>query len=153
VNIKDKLTDDLKTAMRSNDGIAKETIRSLKTAIKNKEIDVGHPLTEPESVAVLQKAAKQRRDAIEQYRDANRDDLVAQETAELAIIEAYLPKQLSDTELQDIIAATIKEVGATDMSHMGKLMGALMPKVKGQADGKKVNQLVRELLSGTSENA
>ncbi len=147
MDIKTKLTNDLKDAMKSGDVTRKETIRLLRGAIKNAEIDGGHPLDDAETLAILSKQAKQRRDSIEQYTQAGRLDLVEQEQAELEIIETYLPKQLSDEEITARAKAVIAELGVTDMKGMGQVMKQLSAELKGVADGKRISQIVRGLLS------
>lgn len=147
MDIRTKLNDDLKTAMKSGESVRKETIRWLRGAVKNKEIDSGKPLTEVEILDVIAKQAKQRRDSIEQYLQANRTDLAETEKAELEIIEAYLPRQLSDEEIAERARATIAELGVTDMKGMGKVMGRLSQELKGVADGKRISQIVRGLLA------
>lgn len=147
MGLNDTLTQDLKTAMKTGDTTRRETIRALRGAIKNEEIDKGQPLSEEEVLAVLIKQAKQRRDSIEQFTAAQRLDLVAGEAAELEIIEAYLPRQLSDEEITLRAQALIEQLGATDMKSMGAVMGRLTQELKGVADGKRISAIVRQLLS------
>ncbi len=146
MDIKTQLTNDLKEAMKSGDAVRKETVRLLRGAIKNAEIDAGHPFSDEEALAVIAKQAKQRRDSIEQYKQANRADLVAEEEAELAVIESYLPAQLSDEEITARAQAVIAELGVTDMKGMGQVMKRLSAELKGVADGKRISQIVRGLL-------
>jgi len=146
MDIRKKLNEDLKAAMKSGDTVRRETVRLLRGAVRNKEIDAGKPLTDAEILDVIAKQAKQRRDSIEQYRAANRDDLVAEEQAELEIIEAYLPRQLSDAEITERATAVIAELGVSDMKGMGKVMQRLSQDLKGVADGKRISKIVRELL-------
>jgi len=148
MSLKAKLTNDLKEAMKSGDQVKKDTVRTLRGAIRNAEIDSGHDLADEEILAIIDKQAKQRRDSIEQYQKANRSDLVEQEQQELAVIETYLPQQLSDEEIRARVEATIAELGVTDMKGMGLLMKRLTDELKGRADGKRISQIVRELLSG-----
>ncbi len=147
MDIKTQLTNDLKAAMKSGDTTRKETVRLLRGAIKNAEINAGHPLSDDEALAVIAKQAKQRRDSIEQYKQANRQDLVAAEQAELEIIEAYLPAQLSDEEITARARAVIAELGVSDMKGMGQVMKQLSQELKGVADGKRISQIVRGLLN------
>ncbi len=147
MDIKTQLTNDLKEAMKSGDTTRKETVRLLRGAIKNAEINAGHPLSDEEALAVIAKQAKQRRDSIEQYKQANRQDLVAEEQAELAIIESYLPAQLSDEEITARAQAVIAELGVSDMKGMGQVMKRLSQELRGVADGKRISQIVRGLLS------
>lgn len=147
MDIKTQLTADLKEAMKSGDTVRKETVRWLRGAIKNAEIDAGHPLDDAAVLAVIAKQAKQRRDSIRQYKDAGRDDLVAQEQAELNIIEGYLPRQLSDEEITERAKAAIAALGVSDMKGMGQVMKQLSAELQGVADGKRISQIVRQLLS------
>lgn len=130
-----------------------ETVRSIKKSILEKEVSVRpsgqESLTEEQEMEVLVQLAKQRRDSIAQYRQAGRADLVEQETQELAILEEYLPKQLSDTEIGQIIDDLIRQVGATSARDLGKVMGPAMQQLKGKADGKKVQDMVKAKLSGS----
>ncbi len=149
--ISQRLVEDMKTAMRAKDRVRLRTIRSLRAAITQKEISERHggeaTLSETDVMAVLQKQAKQRRDAIEQFRQANRDDLVQQEQEELDIINEYLPQPFTEAELEDIVSGVITETGASSMKDMGQVMGRIMPQVKGRADGRQVQQMVRSLLN------
>ena len=142
-----KLSDDLKKAMLSGDQLAKDTIRSIKGAIKYAEIEKGEVLQDEEVSQIVQKAAKQRKESITQYEEAGRDDLALKEKNELAIIEQYLPDQLSDEELEKIISDAINESSASSMADIGKVMSRIMPLVKGRADGGFINQKVKLLLS------
>ncbi len=147
MTIKEKLQHDLKESLKKKDTIRLNTVRSIINAIKNKEIDLRKELTEDEIYGILNTLAKQRRESIEQYEKGGRQDLVDQEKRELEIILEYLPEQLSDEEIEKIVKDTIEEVGASSMKDMGKVMKAVMPKVKGRADGKKVNEMVKKFLS------
>ncbi len=147
MSLKDQLTNDLKEAMKSGEQVKKETVRALRGAIRNVEIDSRRDLTDEEILAIIAKQAKQRRDSIEQYQKANRSDLVEQEQQELAIIEAYLPQQLTDAEIKTRVETAIAELGVSDMKGMGPVMKRLTAELKGRADGKRISQLVRELLS------
>ena len=152
--LKEKLQSDLKDAMRAKDAVRLRTIRSLRAALMEREIELRQggvgELTDDQAMAVLQKAAKQRRDAHAQYVEAGREDLAATEAEELAVLEDYLPKQLGDDELLAAVQAVISKTGATSMKDMGRVMGAAMGAVAGQADGKRVQAVVRQLLaSGT----
>ena len=147
MRLKDQLTNDLKEAMKSGDRVKKETVRALRGAIRNVEIDSRRDLTDEEILDIINKQAKQRRDSIEQYQKANRSDLVEQEQQELAIIEAYLPQQLTDAEIKTRVETAIAELGVSDMKGMGPVMKRLTVELKGRADGKRISQLVRELLS------
>jgi uncharacterized protein YqeY len=144
----DRINADLKTAMKSGDDAAKRALRGVKAAITRAEKDKGNqPLTDEEVILVLRKQAKQRQDSIEAYRKAGREDLVREEEEELAVIERYLPQLMSEEAIREVAAQVIEEVGAAGPRDMGKVMGRLMPQLKGKADGRLVNQVVRELLA------
>lgn len=148
MSLLDTLNNDLKEAMRAGDKIRLEVVRGLKSDIKYKEIELKHPLTEEDVVAVLSSAAKKRRDSIEQFRAGGREDLASKETAELEIISHYLPQQLSDDELATFVAAAIQASGATSPSDLGKVMKEVMPKVKGRADGNRLREMIAAKLAG-----
>ncbi len=148
MGLKEKIMADMKEAMKAKDAAKVSTLRLLLSEIKNREIDKRGELTDDEVIAVIQKAVKQRKESIEQYEKAGRSELVEKEKKELEILEAYLPQPLTEEELDALIDETIKEVGATSIKDMGKVMKAIMPKVRGRADGKLVNQKVREKLGG-----
>ncbi len=148
MGVKEKIVADMKEAMKAKDMTKVSTLRLLLSEIKNKEIDKKGELTDEEIYALIQKAVKQRKESIEQYRSGGRNDLVQKEEAELKILESYLPEQLSKDELERIIEEAIKETGATTMKDMGKVMKIVMPKVKGRADGKIVNEMVKKKLGG-----
>lgn len=149
--LKDRLAEDLKDAMRAKDEVRLRTIRSLRAALMDKEIGLRKggegSLTDEQETAVLQKQAKQRRDAIEQYDDAGREDLSRKEQEELEVIEEYLPRQLSDDEVRSIVQGVIEATGAQSRADMGQVMGASMQKLRGRAEGRKVQQIAQELLS------
>jgi len=147
MNTKEKLTQSLRDAMRAKDDVKKRTIRMALAAVKNAEIDQQTELDEPAILAILQKEVKMRRETIEGAEQAGRDDLIAEAEAEIVVLDAFLPKGFSPEELEAIVADTIAEIGATSMREMGQVMQAVMPKVRGRADGKDVNQIVRKLLS------
>lgn len=147
----EKLQQDLKDAMRSKDAVRLRTIRSLRAAILQKEIDLrtdgAGSIPHEDALAVIQKQAKQRRDAILQYEAAAREDLKQIEVDELAVIESYLPKQLSAQEIRSAVDTIIQETAAEGMKDMGRVMGAAMQALKGQADGKVVQEVVRAALT------
>lgn len=147
MSINDELNESLKEAMRQRDTARRDTIRLLITTLKNAEIDKGDALTEQEWMVQLQKQAKQRRDSIAAYEEAGRSDLVEGEQAELVIIESYLPAMMSDEEIAAAVEAQIAAVGATGPSDIGRVMGPLMGKLRGKADGSTVQRIVRERLS------
>ena len=143
-----QLDEDLKAAMRSGDTLKRDTVRLLRGALKNAEIENREPLNDEAAVRVLAKEAKQRRDSIEEYKKGNRQDLVDREQAELDIIASYLPEAMSAEDLQQIVRESITAVGAQGPSDMGKVMKEALGRVKGRADGSVVNAVVREMLSG-----
>lgn len=144
--LKQRITDDVKQAMRAKDKERLGTLRLITAAIKQKEVDERIELDDNAVLAVLDKMAKQYRDSIQQYRDAGRDDLVEKESRELNIVTEYLPEQLNDTDLEALIKSAIEETGATGMADMGKIMGVLKPKVQGRADMGAVSAKVKALL-------
>ena len=145
--MKDKLKQDLKEAMRSRNKIKRDTIRLLMAAIKKEEIAQQGSLSDADINRLLQKQAKQRRDSIKAFEEAGRGELAEGERAELAIIETYLPRQMSEDEIRAIVMNEIERQGASSMRDMGKVMGPLMRKLRGKADGSVVQRLVREQLS------
>ncbi|HEY9670358.1 MAG TPA: GatB/YqeY domain-containing protein [Waterburya sp.] len=150
MSLKDRVSEEIKTAMKAKDKVRLETVRSIKKVILEKESSLRaqgqETLTETQEIEVLSQLAKQRRDSIEQYRKAGRDDLAEQESQELAIIEEYLPKQLSDEEVAAVVDEIIASVGATSAKDMGKVMGPVMQKLKGRADGQKIQAMVKAKL-------
>lgn len=142
-----ELNEQLKTAMKARDERTLKTVRDLKSRIKTKEIDKGEALTEAEFVKVVQTAAKQRKEAIELYKQGNRPELVAVEAAELEILKAYLPQMMSEEEMQNLVKQVVGATGATGMADMGKVMGPLMKEAAGRADGKRLQEIVRGVLS------
>ncbi|MBD1938204.1 GatB/YqeY domain-containing protein [Microcoleus sp. FACHB-68] len=151
MSLKDQIGEDIKAAMKSKDKIRLETVRSIKKLLLEKEVSVRpagqEALTEEQEMEVLVQLAKQRRDSIEQYRQAKREDLASQEAQELAIIEEYLPQQMSDEEVSAIIDQIIAQAGATTAKDMGKVMGPAMQQLKGKTDGKKVQEMVKAKLN------
>ena len=144
--ITQRINEDVKAAMRSKDKERLLTLRMILAAIKQKEVDERIVLDDTQVLAVLDKMAKQHHDSIDQFKQAGRDDLVEKETAELAIIQAYLPAQLSGEEIQQLIQQAIQETGASTMQDMGKVMGILKPKLQGRADMGKISGLVKSQL-------
>lgn len=147
----DRLNEDLKQAMRDQDTVRRRTLRSLRAALKNKEIDQREggeeaTLGEQEQLAVLRKQISQREDSIEQYEEAGRDDLVQKEQDELDVLEEYMPDPVSEKELKRILQEIIDEVGAESMADMGPVMGRAMDKLRGRVDGNRVRENVQELL-------
>lgn len=144
--IKTKLEDDLKSAMRERDVLRRDVIRYIRSEIRNQEIRLQRDLEDADAIQVLSRQAQQRRDSIEAFQKANRQDLVDKERAELDIIAEYLPRQMSEAELDELASATIAQVGASGPRDMGKVMSAIMPQVRGRAEGKAVSALVSEKL-------
>ena len=139
---------DLKTAMKDKDEARLGTIRMLKAAIKNKEIEKKvKSLPESDLLEVIQKQVKQRRDSIADFEKANRQDLVKKEASEIKVLEQYLPKPLTEAELKAVIQKAVQAVGAKTKADMGKVMKEVMPQVTGKADGKQVNQILSTLLN------
>src|SRR3989344_2636394 len=136
MSLKEKIENDLKEAMKAKESLKVSCLRLIKAAVKNKEIDVRGALDDAQITSIWSTLAKQRKESIEQFKKGGRDDLVKQEEAELAILNSYLPKQMSEKEIEEIIVKTIAEVGAKDIKEAGKVMKAVMPKVAGKADGK-----------------
>ena len=147
MSLEERLLDDMKLAMKAGDRIKLSTIRMLRSQTKDAKINKKSDLDENEVEQILVKAAKARNEAIEMYSKGNREDLVLKEKQELEIISAYLPEQLSNDEIVKIIHETITDLNVQDEKDMGRVMGSVMPKVKGKADGKLVQQKVREILS------
>ena len=154
MTLKDRIVADLTAAMKAKDADRLAVLRMLKAKMMEAEVaqrqtkGLGYVLDDPEAAAVIAAYAKQRRDSIEAYRQGGREDLAAKEEAELAVIQQYLPKQLTTDELRAIVGAAIKESGAASARDMGSVMKIVMPKVKGVSDGKVVNQIVKEMLGG-----
>ena len=136
----------MKTSMKAGDSERTGVLRLLRGALKNEEINLGHELSEDEAMKVMVREAKQRRDSIDAYMQAGRDDLIAQEELELAVISGYLPKALTEDELMKIVDEVVAETGATDMRQMGQVIGAVMARVGASADGGNVSRLVKARL-------
>ena len=149
MSIKAQLTSDLKDAMRQRDDRRRDVLRFTLAALQNAEIAAREGLDEPAAMAVLAKEAKQRRDSIEEFRKADRQDLVTKEEAELAVLKPYLPEQLSREEIAQAAREAIQEAGASGPQEMGKVMAVLMPRLRGRADGRQVSEVVQELLAGS----
>lgn len=143
----EQIDTDLKEALRAGQKERLTVLRGLKSDIKYKQIELGHPPTDSDVVGVLTTSAKRRRESIDQFRAGGREDLATKEESELAILTTYLPEQMSEDKVRQIIAETIQETGADSPQKMGLVMKALMPKIKGQADGKLVSRLVTEMLA------
>ena len=146
MSLQDRLTQDLRDAMRSGDALRRDVVRMARNAIAYAEKAKGGPLDDAETLAALQQQARQRRDSIEAYRAAGREDREAQESAELAVLEQYLPQLMGRDEVEAAARAVIEQLGASGPGDKGKVMGRLMADLKGKADGGLVNATVTELL-------
>ncbi|MGN7357778.1 GatB/YqeY domain-containing protein [Paenibacillus sp. SAF-054] len=146
MNLSERLNEDMIQAMKSKEKFKLSTIRMVRSTIKNLEIDLKRTLDDNEVLDILSREIKQRKDALQEFKKAGRDDLAANVEAEIEIIGQYLPEQLSEEEIKVIVQQTIQETGASSKADMGKVMSALMPKVKGRSDGKLVNQVVQQFL-------
>ncbi len=144
--LKDRIQEDMKAAMRARDSQRLGTIRLLMAAIKQKEIDERVTLNDSEILAVIDKMVRQRRDSIEQFTKANRNDLVDIESFEIKVLQEYLPEPLSDEEVEIIITEAIKETGATSIKDMGKVMALVKPKIQGRADMSQISAKIKTLL-------
>ncbi|WP_000054563.1 GatB/YqeY domain-containing protein, partial [Bacillus cereus] len=142
-----RLNDDMKQAMKNKQKEKLTVIRMVKAALQNEGIKLQHTLTEEEEITVLAREVKQYKDSLLEFKKAGREDLVNKLQSEIQILSAYLPEQLTEEELVDVIKQVISEVGATSKADMGKVMTAVMPKVKGKTDGSLVNKLVIQLLA------
>lgn len=146
MDLKTKLTDSMKDAMKTGDVVRKNTVRMALAAIKQIEVDKRTSLNDAAIMSLLQKEIKNRREALEEAKKAERPDLVSANEAEIAVLEAFLPKAMSADELRELVKAAIAETGATTAGEMGKVMKAVMPKTAGRAPGDAVSAIVRELL-------
>lgn len=144
--MKTRLTDDMKQAMRDRDVLRRDVIRYLRSEVRNQEIRDQKELDDAGVIQVLSRQAQQRRDSIEVYRDADRQDLVEKEESELSVILSYLPQQMTSEEITDLVQQVVAEVGASGPADMGKVMGAIMPQMRGKAEGREVNTIVQQTL-------
>ncbi len=149
MSLKEQLLADMKEAMKEREAgkLRLSVIRMVRAAVKNSEINGKKELTEDEVMAVVLKEVKMRQDALAEFTKAGRQDLIDQTKAEVAVLQKYLPEALSDEELRDVAAKVIAQVGAESVKHLGKVMPLVMAQTKGRADGKRVNAVVRELLT------
>jgi len=148
VTLQERISSDLKDAMRAGETLRRDTLRMVLAAMKNRRIDLGHDLTEADELAVVTNSVKTRTDSAEQYAAAGRPELAEKERAEIRVIQAYLPQQLGEAEVRRIVAAKIAELGATGKQDLGKVLKAVMAEHKGAVDGKLVQRLTGELLGG-----
>ncbi len=147
MNLKQQIKSDIKDAMRAKDTAKRDTLRNIQTAIKQIEVDQRKDVTDADVEAILMKYAKQREDAMAQFKKAGRDDLVAKEEAELIIVKSYLPEPMNDEELETTIKEIIDSIGATSMKDMGKIMGKAKEIIGNRADGGRINICVKKILS------
>ena len=150
--LKREIDRDLKEALKKRDSLRLNVLRMLKSDIRYKEIEKRSKLSDDEIISVLSSSIKKRKDSIQQFEKGEREDLASREKAELDVISKYLPQQLTQEELWDIISQAIEEAGAAGPSSLGTVMKAVMPKIKGRADGKKVNQMVSSQLQKMSDS-
>ena len=150
MSLQERLIDDMKAALKAGDALRLSVIRLLRSELRNMEIAKGAPLTDDEIIQGVVREAKRRREAIEQFQKAGRADLVEKETAELKVLSQYLPEQLDEAEIVGIAQEVISELQATSKADKGKVMGTLMQRVRGRADGRLVNQIVDRLLASSS---
>ena len=150
-SLKRRINQDAKEALKSKDTLTLNVLRMLKSEIRYKEIERGSELSDDDVISVLSSAIKKRKDSIQQFEKGGRDDLASKEKEELAVVTKYMPEQVSEEELSQIVSQAISEEGATGPSDLGKVMKLVMPKVRGRADGKKINQMVSSQLQSISE--
>ena len=146
-DLQDRIREDQKAAMKAGDKVRLATLRLIANDLKNRQIEIGRPLEEADFIEVLSRARKQRRESEEQYRSGGRQDLADREAAEAGIIQEYLPKPVDPARLDEMIDAAIADSGAAGPADTGKVMGRLMPQVKGRVDGAELSRKVRERLS------
>lgn len=147
MSLLERLTDDMKQAMKAKDKEKLSVIRMVKASLQNEAIKLGNELSDEEALTVLNRELKQRKDSLLEFENAGRSDLADKLKIEIEILMNYMPEQLSEDELEEIVKQTISETNASSKAEMGKVMGAIMPKVKGKADGSLVNRLVLKYLS------
>jgi len=147
MSLREQINNDIKTAMKAKNNAVRDALRLLSSAMKQIEVDERKELTDEDVIKIIQKQVKQRYDAMTQYKSAGREDLYEQEASEAVIFEAYLPQQLSDEELENALRAIITEVGAASLKEIGKVMGAASKTLGAQADGKRINECAKKLLS------
>ncbi|MGD9969534.1 MAG: GatB/YqeY domain-containing protein [Sulfuricurvum sp.] len=147
MSLKEQINNDIKTAMKEKNNTTRDALRLLSSAFKQVEVDERKELSDDDVIKIIQKQVKQRNEAMSQYKEAGRDDLYEKEAAEAAIFETYLPQQLGDDELEAAIRAIIAETGAASMKEIGKVMGAASKALGAQADGKRINECAKKLLS------
>jgi uncharacterized protein YqeY len=147
MTLKERIKNDIKEAMRAKDTVRRDTLRNLSAAIKQIEVDERRELSDADVEAVLMKYIKQREDAIAQFKEAGRDDLVAKDEAEVTLVRTYLPEPMDDAELEATLREIVAEVGAESMKDMGKVMGKAKSVIGSRADGGRISQMVKKLLA------
>lgn len=147
MSLKEQIKNDIKDAMRAKETVKRDTLRNIQATIKQIEVDERRDVSDGDVEAILMKYAKQREDAMAQFKEAGRDDLVEKEEAELALVKTYLPEPMDDTELESVLKEVIASVGAQSMKDMGKVMGAAKDAIGSRADGGRINVMVKKLLS------
>lgn len=146
MTLKDRLTNDLKESMKNKETVRKSVITLIRADIKQYEVDNRVELDDDKILTLIAKQMKQRKDALEEFKKADRTDLIDQTNEEIEVLSFYLPEQLADDELEEIVKKVVAEVGATSMKDMGAIMGKVMPLVSGRADGKRINAMVKKIL-------
>jgi len=146
-NLRDQVNNDMKAAMKAKETAKRDALRLLLSAFKQVEVDERKELSDEDVSKIIQKQVKQRQDSAAQYKDAGRDDLLEKEESEIAFFMEYMPKQLSDDELASAVKSIVEKVGATSMKDMGKVMGTASKELSGKADGKRINECVKQLLN------
>ena len=147
MSLKSQIKDELITAMKAKDEFQTSILRMLSSAIKNKEIDLGHELSDEEALVVIKTMLKQGKDALVDYQSGGREDLVAKQEKENQFLERFMPEQISDEEIEKLATEVIAETGAASPADMGKVMGTVMKKAGGLADGNRVREIVQKLLA------
>lgn len=147
MSLAETLLEDLKTALKAKDEVGKRTLRMLKSDLGKAEADLGRDLTEEDELKVIASAVKSRKDSVQAYVEAGREDLADDERAEIAVLERYLPAQLDEAAARDAITSLAKELGVTEKKQMGQLMGEVMKRYRGQIDGKVASAIARDILS------
>ena len=147
MSLKEQLAQDLKLSMKEKDTVKKNAVQSIRAAIKQVEIDTRAELDEAGVIDVVAKELKRRKDVLPEYEKSGRDDLIVSLKAEIEYLSKYLPEQMSEDEIREVVKAVVAETGAQGMKDMGKVMGAVIAKTKGRADGKVINVIVKECLN------
>lgn len=147
MSLKERLMSDLKDAMREGDQIRKDAIRMVRAAVKNKEIELQQEISDEKVIEIISQEVKRRKEAIEMFEKGGRDDLVEREKAQLEILLAYMPEQMSREEIKEVVQEIVEDMNATSIRQLGPVMGRAMEELKGRAEGNVVNEVAREILS------